>query len=260
MASTHLLRKWWRIPCPRGVLLVVQVIGFDLDDTLLRLSSDFIPTYMKTLSLYMDERFPDKAPLADAFLTVSARMMQKTRDSERLEDFFYRVFEENTGLSRDDIERPLQEFYAGPFARLEHLSSPVFGITGLLATLRAKGYRVALLTSALFPKKAIDWRLKWAGLEGFGFDWRTSLEAVHATKPQPDYYREAAEMMHSDPSEWLMVGNDLIEDIVPAHAAGMAVWWAQAPLTPQEIAKLPIGAEYGPIHRVIPWLSSHAHG
>ncbi len=238
---------------------MVHVIGFDLDDTLLQLSSDFIPTYMKTLSTYMDEEFPDKAPLADAFLNISTRMMQKPCDNEWLEDFFYRGFEEDTGLSRNDIERPLQEFYAKPFATLRRLSSPVFGVTGLLATLRAKGYRVALLTSALFPKKAIDWRLEWAGLEGFSFDWRTSLETVHTTKPQPDYYREAAEMMHSDPSEWLMVGNNLIEDIIPAHTAGMAVWWAQALLTPQEIARLPTGAEHGSMARVIPWLSSHTH-
>ncbi len=232
----------------------LKVVAFDLDDTLLRLSPDFIPQYLQRLDDSLQEVFSLSEPLSRHIMTSSARMMQKTRDPERLEDFFYRDFEARTGLSRELLEDRFNAFYREEFPKLAPLAKPVYGVVGMLASLKARGYRVALLTSALFPRVAIDERLKWAGLEDFPFDWRSALEVVHATKPQPGYYLEAAEQLHIAPEHWLMVGNDLVEDIIPAHQAGMSVFWVHGDVTDEEAQKVPQGTPVGSIDEVLPYI------
>lgn len=236
----------------------IEVVAFDLDDTLIRLSPDFVPEYLKRLAERLESVFPKAGSIASAILDTSQLMMEKTRDPERLEDFFYRDFEQRTGLARTALEPHLTAFYDEEFPALESLSRPVYGVMGLLAGVRARGFRVALLTSALFPRRAIDARLRWAGLEDFPFDWRTSLEVVHATKPQPGFYLEAADGAPYPPDQWLMVGNDLVEDVVPAHEAGMHVYWVHGDVTPDEEKRLPPDVAVGPLERVIPWLDRHA--
>ena len=236
----------------------IEIVAFDLDDTLIRLAPNFIPEYLTRLSRRIESVFPDAAPISPAILASSTMMMNKERNQERLEDFFYRDFTTRTGLGRGALEPHLTAFYRDEFPQLEFLSRPVFGVMGLLATVRARGYRVALLTSALFPRLAIDARLRWAGLEGFPFDWRTSLEVVHATKPQPGYYLEAAEAGGVSPDRWLMVGNDLAEDIVPAYNAGMSVYWVHGDVTDDEWALVPPNTPVGPLERVVFWLDQHA--
>jgi FMN phosphatase YigB (HAD superfamily) len=106
---------------------------------------------------------------------------------------------------------------------------------GFLTQLQAMGLRVVLLTSPVFPRVAIEERLVWAGLEGFPFDWISSFEVVHAAKPHPAYYREAATTLGIEPQHWLMVGNDLDADIRPAVATGMQAWWVNGQELPDDL-------------------------
>ncbi len=233
----------------------IEVVAFDLDDTLIRLSPQFIPEYLQRLDDYLREAFSLPKSLSQAMMEATAEMMAKTRDEERLADFFYRAFTARTQLSREQLGPRLNAFYEEIFPRLRRFSRPVYGMMGMLSTLKARGYQVALLTSALFPRSAIDERLRWAGLEGFPFDWRTTFEGVHATKPQPDYYLEAAESLGIPPARWMMVGNDLVEDIIPAHAAGMAVYWVRdLPPDTADEASIPPGTPWGPAEGILSYL------
>ncbi|NMP21970.1 HAD family hydrolase [Sulfobacillus harzensis] len=230
----------------------IRVVAFDLDDTLIRLDPTFVPEYVRLLDETLRAALALSEPLSGHFLEVTNQMMAKMRDEESLQDFFFRQFSERASLTRNQIEGPLTAFYEEIFPRLRSLARPVYGAMGMLSQLKAAGYQVALLTSALFPKAAIDERLRWAGLEGFPFDWRTAFEVVHATKPQPGYYEEAADALGVPPQAWLMVGNDLVEDIIPARSAGMAAYWVrdQKP-TAEEEATLPPGTPWGPVEAVL---------
>lgn len=237
----------------------VQVVAFDLDDTLIRLDDDFIPKYLALLDQHLQRHFPQHGSFIQALVDTSNQMMAKPRDSESLQDFFYRDFSSRAGLAREAFESLVTTFYQEKFPQLESLAKPVYGVNGLLATLRADGYRVALLTSALFPQAAIDVRLAWAGLEAFPFDWRTAFEVVHATKPQPGYYLEAAEGLGIAPEHWIMVGNDLVEDIIPAHEAGMAVYWVHDQVTDDERLKLPPKTPVGSLHNLVAYVEGLSH-
>lgn len=238
----------------------IDVVAFDLDDTLIRLSPNFIPEYLTKLAHWLERAFPHTTSVSTEILASSRRMMEKEFDSERLEDFFFRDFCARTGLPRDKLADTLQAFYRQEFHTMSRYARPVYGVMGLLATLQARGYRIALLTSALFPRQAIDLRLTWAGLEDFPFDWRTSLEVVHATKPQPGFYREAAQALGIPPERWLMVGNDLVEDIIPAHQVGMAVYWVHGTVSAEEAEQLPPQTPFGPLERVVTWLQDARGG
>jgi FMN phosphatase YigB (HAD superfamily) len=242
----------------RGELMPrINVVAFDLDDTLVRLSPQFIPEYLNHLAQWLERTFPGVSAVSSKILASGQRMMAKTLDDERLEDFFFRDFSEQTGLQREALADSLKAFYRQEFDALSRYAQPVYGAMGVLATLRARGYRIALLTSALFPREAIDCRLRWAGLEDFPFDWRTSMEVVHATKPQPGFYTEAAQALGISPQRWLMVGNDLTEDILPAFQAGMSVYWVRDRVSPSEWQRLPPNTPVGPLARVVSWLKEH---
>jgi FMN phosphatase YigB (HAD superfamily) len=56
----------------------------------------------------------------------------------------------------------------------------------------------------------------------------TSRE-LGATKPDPAFFRTAAERLGAAPAECIMVGNDPVKDIAGARAAGMRTVWLAAP-------------------------------
>ncbi len=48
---------------------------------------------------------------------------------------------------------------------------------------------------------------------------------MHASKPNPAYYREIASRLKVTPDQCVMVGNDVQMDILPARRAGMKTFW-----------------------------------
>lgn len=89
---------------------------------------------------------------------------------------------------------------------------------------RARGLRVALATNSVFPRIAIEERMRWGALDPARFDFVATFEGMRACKPSSRYYREVAATLGVEPTECLMVGNDLEMDIAPAKKAGMATF------------------------------------
>lgn len=86
-----------------------------------------------------------------------------------------------------------------------------------------KGLRTILATNPIFPRNAVESRIRWAGLEPEDFEWITTYENSFFCKPDPRYYLKIAETAGTDPSECLMIGNDVSDDGA-AEKAGMAVF------------------------------------
>ena len=55
-------------------------------------------------------------------------------------------------------------------------------------------------------------RIDWAGLDPEDFKIITTYEDHVYCKPNPEYFRQILEQFELDPSECLMVGNDVEED------------------------------------------------
>ncbi|MDE3088494.1 MAG: HAD family hydrolase, partial [Chloroflexota bacterium] len=84
---------------------------------------------------------------------------------------------------------------------------------------------VVVATAPLFPRRALMQRLQWGGLANFPYALVTDYETMHASKPNPAYYREIAAMIHCAPADCVMVGNEVQNDILPARRAGMKTFW-----------------------------------
>lgn len=213
----------------------ILALGLDLDGTLLRLSDQFIPQYLEDVDRWVAPRLGVSGQLSQAVMATTLWVVSQNHENTLLADAFYTQFTVRTGLDRVAVQAVFEQYYSEQFPKLQHLGRPMPGMMGFLAQLRRLDLKIALLTSPLFPRVAIEERLRWAGIEGFPFDWISCFEIVHASKPHPAYYEEAARQFDISPQYWLMVGNDLVEDIRPAHAAGMQTWWVNHQPVPEDL-------------------------
>ena len=93
----------------------------------------------------------------------------------------------------------------------------------VIGYVKSKGLRVALATNPIFPSVATKKRIAWAGLDLNDFEHITFYENSHFSKPNLKYYEEVLAKLNVSPTECLMVGNDVAEDLV-ASKLGMKVF------------------------------------
>jgi FMN phosphatase YigB (HAD superfamily) len=83
--------------------------------------------------------------------------------------------------------------------------------------LEKKNYRLVVATNPLFPLKAVEQRIQWAGLSPTQFELITSFETMHSCKPNIAFYREVLDALGIEPQDALMVGNDAYEDLIAGN-------------------------------------------
>jgi len=90
----------------------------------------------------------------------------------------------------------------------------------LLASLRYRGYRTAVVTNAIFPSALFAPRLNALGLAGY-LDAVVSSADVGLAKPNPSPYLKALAALGLEPHEAIFVGDNVSTDIAGARAAGI---------------------------------------
>jgi FMN phosphatase YigB (HAD superfamily) len=213
---------------------VIDTLLFDLDDTLLGNDmATFLPAYFQGLGEYFapvdfaadggSER------LVPEMLTATQAMLASRDPEKRLIEVFSDCFAQGTGWRPADFEPRFEQFYAGRYRELEALVTRRPEARQVVQAALAKGYQVAVATNPLFPRGAIEERLRWAGLDDLPFALVTHVESSHFAKPQPEYFAEALARLGRRPDQALMIGNDWLNDIVPAAALGMNTYWVSPP-------------------------------
>jgi FMN phosphatase YigB (HAD superfamily) len=200
-----------------------EAIFFDLDGTLLGLDNDlFVEYYFKALA-------PKLAPYysgADFIAPISAGIAASMRsDGTRgtLRDVFIETFDRISVVKFDSVESVFIDFYRNEFDQVRAVSHPLPQARLILEAAAARTSTIVLATIPVFPRIAIEARLRWAGLSDFPFSLITSFENMHFCKPNPAYYREIAAKIKADPGRCLMVGNDHRDDLA-ATDAGMETY------------------------------------
>ncbi len=107
-------------------------------------------------------------------------------------------------------------------------------VTDALAHLRAKGYRLWLLSNAQQVFTAYE--LRHLGL-GPQFDGVYLSSDYGCRKPDGRFFRALIEENDLEPSKCLMIGNDRSTDIAGAQAAGLATLYMHTNLTPSDQAE-----------------------
>jgi beta-phosphoglucomutase len=117
-----------------------------------------------------------------------------------------------------DIDRDKARTYAIYGEIVRGRLEPLPGVRDFIAKARAKGLRLAVASSADMVK--VDINLDEIDLPRETFDAVVSGLDVVRKKPDPDIFLTAAEMLHVEPSECLVV-EDAVNGVQAAKAAGM---------------------------------------
>lgn len=204
----------------RGIL-------FDLDRTLLDIDlRSFLGRYFSALSETMSRIDPPRAngeSLMSAVHSATETMMLPHPGSSN-RDVFNVEFERLTGVDLDDHRELFDRFYDEEFPGLGDGYGPMPGARAALQASRDLGLRVAVATNPIFPRRAVEHRLAWAGFASVEFDLITSYETMRACKPYGEYFRQTADELGLEPSECLMVGDDRALDL-PAADVGMRTYY-----------------------------------
>jgi FMN phosphatase YigB (HAD superfamily) len=201
----------------------VLAVLFDLDGTLLDIDlSAFLRDYFRALGEMTAEYFPGRDVLPA--ILAATEEMQRPHPGITNRDVFAQRFGELTAIDLDREAGVFDRFYAERFPGLGAAYGPCVGAREAILAARELGLRVVVATQPIFPRAAILHRLAWAGLDDLGLETITTYEVMHACKPLPDYFREAAAMAETEPARCIMVGDDRTLDM-PAADVGMRTFY-----------------------------------
>ncbi|MFC4769290.1 HAD family hydrolase [Effusibacillus consociatus] len=202
---------------------MLNTLLFDLDGTLLPMDNDeFTRGYFKHLVPHVVHLLDQEKFIAQLWASTE-EMVRNDDASKTNEEVFKEDFLSKISIREEDIWPVLLDFYQKEFGALSHLASPTPLSRQVVQTAIEKGYSVVLATNPLFPRSAIEARMKWAGVDDLPFDLVTTLEEMHFCKPNPNYYREILQKIGKMPEECMMIGNDGYEDMV-AGKLGMQTY------------------------------------
>lgn len=227
----------------------------DLDDTLLETNMEaFIPAYFQALSGALADRVDPQVMLA-ALLGGTKAMLANTDPSLTLREVFDAHFFPALGLDRALLQEAINRFYDDVFPSLGSLTRPIPEAVRLVDWAFEQGHRVVIATNPLFPLKAIQHRLRWAGLppEEYPFDLVTSYETFHFTKEAVAYYPEIMAQLGWPDDPVVMVGDDIEREVIPTRAAGLPVYLVRKlGEAAADLADVP----HGTLESFRPWLEN----
>lgn len=213
-----------------------KTLLFDLDGTLIQNSMDtFLPPYFSALTKKLAGLVAADKLIAQ--LQTSTRLMMLNDDPRRTNaEVFAADFFPKIGVPREQLMPLFDDFYNHEYCDLQVFTQPVEGARELLTRALDRHHAVVIATAPLFPLGALKERLKWGNLADLPFALITDYETMHASKPNPAYYREICERLKCGAEECVMVGNEVEMDILPARRAGMKTFWiTDSPEMPTDV-------------------------
>ena len=206
-----------------------KVILFDLDGTLLPMDQEkFTKAYFYALIKKLAElgvparTEEEKKTLANAIWAGTYSMMKNDGSCTNEEKFFL-DFSTISNIDIAHLKPQLDGFYQNEFNEVSMVCGRNPLVAKVISELKGRGYRVAVATNPLFPLRANESRLKWAGLSLSDFEYCTCYENSRFCKPKLEYYKGILDVLGVLPEECIVVGNDVREDMV-AKELGMDVF------------------------------------
>lgn len=196
----------------------------DLDDTLLDTNMDvFVPAYFQALAKHLKDYVKPDVML-QALMSGTQRMLDSDDPLHTLQEIFDADFYPKLGIPKEQLIGAIDYFYDNVFPTLGIVTGRRPGAKELVDQALARGFRVAIATDPVFPRKATYHRIRWAGFEPERFDLISSYETFHFTKSHPAYYAEVLGRLGWPDGPVLMVGNDEERDLVSAQKLGLPTY------------------------------------
>lgn len=216
---------------------MIRYLLVDLDGTLLPIDlSFFFERYLNALTPHFKE-WVDAPLFIRNIIASTQKMIESSDESLTNETVFWTDFPVRMERTREELEPVFTRFYTEEFPSLRQHVAETSKARELLQKALDLGLEIILATNPIFPEFVIRERLRWINCEDLPFKWITSLENMHYCKPNPLYFKEIADTLGISPSECLMVGNDMEEDL-PAAMIGMKTFLVTEFLIDRGIGKI----------------------
>ncbi|HJA20098.1 MAG TPA: HAD family hydrolase [Candidatus Mediterraneibacter ornithocaccae] len=193
----------------------IKHILFDLDGTLLPMVQDeFVKFYMPLLAKsYMGAGVSLDPKKFIGAVWAGYEAMVKNDGSRTNREAFWSYMEPELPISTEESENIALKFYENEFNQAICTTKPTPVSNQIVKKAKSRGLETYLATNPVFPQCATMNRIRWAGLVAEDFKVITTYETCTYCKPNPEYFRGILEEFSLDPSECLMVGNDVEEDL-----------------------------------------------
>lgn len=221
----------------------IKHILFDLDGTLLPMVQDeFVKFYMPLLAKsYMNAGVSLDPKKFIGAVWAGYEAMVKNDGSCTNREAFWSYIEPELPISTGESEKIALNFYADEFNQAICTTKPNPVSNQIVKRAKERGFETYLATNPVFPRCATMNRIRWAGLDAEDFKVITTYETCTYCKPNPEYFRGILEEFSLDPSECLMVGNDVAEDL-SIRSLGVKTYLVTDTMENKE--NLPIDTEY----------------
>lgn len=201
----------------------LTTVLFDLDGTLLPMDQEtFVKEYFGRISAKLAPQGYEPRKLVETIWRGTGAMVENNGRKTN-EEVFWEVATTVYGDRIIKDKHLFDEFYEEEFGKIKTVCGHHPAAAEIVHGLKEKGYRVVLATNPIFPARATQWRIQWAGLQPEDFELYTTYENSSYCKPNLDYYRQILDKLHLVPEECMMVGNDAGEDMI-AKQLGMQVF------------------------------------
>lgn len=192
---------------------MINTILFDLDGTLLPMDMEsFEKLYFESMAAYLKDLIDPKELVKSIW--ASTNTMVHNIEPRINEEVFMEDFKTRIGGDTEVYKERFDKFYDTEFMKAKEAVYENEFMKKSVKILKEKGYKVVIATNPLFPLKAIEHRIRWAGFEPSDFEYITSYERNHYCKPQLEYYEEVLKDIDKSPEECMMIGNDVQEDLI----------------------------------------------
>ncbi|MDD3298512.1 MAG: HAD family hydrolase [Bacillota bacterium] len=208
---------------------MIDTVLFDLDGTLLPMDmEDFMRSYFDAVAKSF-HKTSEPSTLLRNIMKATEYMVRNTEKTKTNQRAFEEEFKRLMSCDIVPLMDRFEVFYKTDFKKIKSIVKCQPLCAKVVETVRDKGYQAVLATNPLFPRIAIEERIRWAGIDVDSFCLITVFEEMHYCKPQIEYYREILEIIGKEPENCLMVGNDVEEDMV-VQKLGMKTFLVDAHL------------------------------
>lgn len=195
---------------------MIKAVLFDLDGTLLPMNQDlFVKLYFSGITKKLQPFGYEPKKLLETIYGGTIAMVKNDGGALNCERF-WECFEKQFGKEKLNDMPIFDDYYKNEFVGAKAACGYNEHSAEIVKLIKSKGVKVILATNPIFPSIATHTRMAWAGLDKDDFDLITTYDNSHFCKPNPDYYREILSRFDLSPSECIMVGNDIGEDMVAA--------------------------------------------
>jgi FMN phosphatase YigB (HAD superfamily) len=204
----------------------VRALLLDLDDTLLINDMEVFSSHYYDL---LAARIASICPPYTFFEALRAGTMAMFRNDGTgvsNADLFFAEFLPRVGDCGPALLPALDAFYAEDFDQLGQWTDVDPAARELVDLAGAQGLQLAVATQPVFPRVAIESRLRWAGVgpEACAYDAVSCFEDFDACKPHPRFYSAMCQRLGRQPQECVMVGDSVDADMA-ASRYGLRTFW-----------------------------------